>query len=241
MISFLLKTLIAHVLGDFVLQPDHWIKDKQFKKVKSKFLYLHIAIHAVLLLLLLQFNDRFLLAFLIIPISHYIIDIIKIYLDKSINSRLLFSLDQLAHLAVTLGLTWFYYPKQLSFGFQFSNDVWLFFLTILLLSYGVAVLIKVIMSKWDLPEDSDNDSLAKAGKYIGMLERLFVFSFVVMVEWQAIGFLIAAKSVFRFGDLSRAKDRKLTEYILIGTLLSFGFAILIGLLFNFLSGKIHYI
>jgi len=41
--------------------------------------------------------------------------------------------------------------------------------------------------------------------------------------------LIAAKSVFRFGDLSRAKDRKLTEYILIGTFLSFGLAIAIGL------------
>jgi hypothetical protein len=90
------------------------------------------------------------------------------------------------------------------------------------------------MSKWDLPEDSDKDSLSKAGKYIGILERLFVFSFVVMQEWQAIGFLIAAKSVFRFGDLSRAKDRKLTEYILIGTLLSFGFAILLGVLYHYL-------
>jgi len=59
-----------------------------------------------------------------------------------------------------------------------------------------------------------------------------------MNEWQAIGFLIAAKSVFRFGDLSRAKDRKLTEYILIGTLLSFGFAILIGLLYKNITNQI---
>jgi hypothetical protein len=229
MISFLLKTLIAHVLGDFVFQPDHWIKNKQLQKVKSKFLYLHIAIHASLLLIFLELDSQFWLAFLIIPSSHYIIDVIKIYLEKSINSRLLFLLDQLAHLLVILGLGWYYYPEQLSFDFQLSNEVWFIILSILFLTYGVAVLIKVIMSKWDLPEDSDKDSLSKAGKYIGILERLFVFSFVVMAEWQAIGFLIAAKSVFRFGDLSRAKDRKLTEYILIGTLLSFGFAILIGL------------
>lgn len=233
MIAFLLKTLIAHVLGDFVFQPDQWIQDKQLEKAKSKFLYFHIVIHAALLLLFLQFASEFWLAFIIIPISHYLIDIIKIYLEKIVNGRLLFTLDQLAHLAVILGLTWFYYPQQLQLDFQLSNEVWFLFLTILLLSYGVAVLIKVIISKWELPEDSEHDSLTKAGKYIGMLERLFVFSFVVMAEWQAIGFLIAAKSVFRFGDLSRAKDRKLTEYILIGTLLSFGFAILLGVLYQY--------
>jgi hypothetical protein len=40
---------------------------------------------------------------------------------------------------------------------------------------------------------------------------------------------LAAKSVFRFGDLKESKDRKLTEYILIGTLLSFGIAIASGI------------
>lgn len=237
MISFLLKTLIAHILGDFVFQPDHWIKDKQLKKGKSKFLYLHIAIHAGLLLMLFQFNIEFWLAFLFIPISHYIIDIIKIYLEKRINSRYLFTIDQLAHLAVILGFSWYYYPGLLALNIQLSNATLLLLLSIILLTYGVAVFIKVIMSKWDLLEDSDKDSLSKAGKYIGILERLFVFSFVVMQEWQAIGFLIAAKSVFRFGDLSRAKDRKLTEYILIGTLLSFGFAILIGLIYKNISNQ----
>jgi hypothetical protein len=146
-----------------------------------------------------------------IPISHYAIDVLKIYLEKAANSRYLFSLDQLAHITVILGFTYFYYPKELSFRFQLSQHAWLLALSILLLTYGVSVFIKVIMSKWDLPEDSDQDSLSKAGKYIGILERLFVFSFVILGEWQAIGFLIAAKSVFRFGDLSRAKDRKLTE------------------------------
>ena len=63
-----------------------------------------------------------------------------------------------------------------------------------------------------------------------MLERLFVFVFVVTANWEGIGFLLAAKSVFRFGDLKESKDRKLTEYILIGTLLSFGIAIATGML-----------
>lgn len=63
-----------------------------------------------------------------------------------------------------------------------------------------------------------------------MLERLFVFIFVITSNWEGIGFLLAAKSVFRFGDLKESKDRKLTEYILIGTLLSFGIAIATGML-----------
>jgi hypothetical protein len=238
MISFLLKTLIAHLIGDFVFQPDHWIKDKQLKKAKSKFLYLHIIIHAALLFILFQFNIEFWIVLIFIPVSHYIIDILKIYLEKRINTRYLFTFDQLAHIAVILGLGWYYYPQELTFDIQLSNVELLLMLSIILLTYGVAVFIKVIMSKWDLPEDSDKDSLSKAGKYIGILERLFVFSFVIMQEWQAIGFLIAAKSVFRFGDLSRAKDRKLTEYILIGTLLSFGFAILIGLIYKNISHQL---
>lgn len=82
------------------------------------------------------------------------------------------------------------------------------------------------------------DSLLNAGWYIGVLERLFVFTFVVLNYWAGIGFLLAAKSVFRFGDLSRAKDRKLTEYILIGTLISFGLAILAALSYLFFLNQI---
>ena len=78
--------------------------------------------------------------------------------------------------------------------------------------------------------DGNEKSLNQAGKYIGILERIFVFIFVITGKWEGIGFLLAAKSVFRFGDLKESKDRKLTEYILIGTLLSFGIAIATGML-----------
>lgn len=73
-----------------------------------------------------------------------------------------------------------------------------------------------------------SSGLKDAGKYIGMLERLFVFLFVLTNFWEGIGFLLAAKSIFRFGDLKDNNDVKLTEYILIGTLLSFGSAIVIA-------------
>ncbi|EPR73592.1 hypothetical protein ADIWIN_1622 [Winogradskyella psychrotolerans RS-3] len=92
--------------------------------------------------------------------------------------------------------------------------------------------MKTIFSKWNISKlTKDNESLKDAGNYIGVLERLLVFVFVVLGHWEAVGFLITAKSVFRFGDLTASKERKLTEYILIGTLISFGIAIITSLLY----------
>ena len=93
--------------------------------------------------------------------------------------------------------------------------------------------MRLMMSQWVIEEDNTDHSLEKAGKYIGILERLFVFGFIILNQWSAIGLLITAKSVFRFGDLSKSKNRKLTEYVLIGTLVSFGIAIAVGLAYNY--------
>lgn len=45
----------------------------------------------------------------------------------------------------------------------------------------------------------------------------------------AIGFLIAAKSVFRFGELSDRANRLEAEYITIGTLLSFAIGVAVSM------------
>ena len=95
--------------------------------------------------------------------------------------------------------------------------------------------MKTIFLKWNINKlIESNESLKDAGKYIGILERILVFVFIITDHWEAVCFLITAKSVFRFGDLKESKNRKLTEYILIGTLISFGIAILTGLLYQFL-------
>ena len=45
-----------------------------------------------------------------------------------------------------------------------------------------------------------------------------IFIFVITGHPAGIGFLVAAKSILRFEE---AKEQKLAEYVLIGTLLSF--------------------
>jgi hypothetical protein len=59
------------------------------------------------------------------------------------------------------------------------------------------------------------------GKLIGQLERFLIFLFVMTGQIQGVGFLVAAKSVFRFGELSDHQNRLEAEYITIGTLMSF--------------------
>ncbi|MBC7913957.1 MAG: DUF3307 domain-containing protein, partial [Pyrinomonadaceae bacterium] len=49
----LIKLFVAHMMGDFFLQWDSWVKEKEEKKLRSSKLYLHILIHGILLVLLL--------------------------------------------------------------------------------------------------------------------------------------------------------------------------------------------
>ncbi len=83
-------------------------------------------------------------------------------------------------------------------------------------------------------KQKSHEGLKDAGRTIGMYERALILTFMILGEYQAIGFLIAAKSVFRFGDLIDPSQRKRTEYILIGTLISFTFSILLGISTQFL-------
>ncbi len=233
------RLILAHVLGDFVLQPSRWVQHKRTHHFKSPYLYLHGLVHGVLIyFLIFTFTYQPWWIVLIIALSHMVIDGFKNLLADRFNPRFSFLIDQVLHLLVILFCVGEYY-MALPFDFIFNNwDHWL--LALVLLTFVSSRVIQIIMSKWSLPEDEPEASLSKAGSYIGILERLFVFGFILLNQWSVIGLLIAAKSVFRFSDLSRAKDRKLTEYILIGTLLSFGLAILIGIGFKYAQNSLPY-
>ncbi|MBS9523260.1 DUF3307 domain-containing protein [Litoribacter ruber] len=225
MIIFI-KMILAHLIGDFLLQPTGWIKSKEDKKAGSMFLYLHVVLHGVLVFLFL-WNWQIAL---LIAGSHYLIDVIKLYAQTPQNKPAWFLGDQLLHLTVIFGVG-MYFSGMTIFPFWENHLVWLYLTAILFLTVASGIIIQVLMSKWSQNLfDGENESLTNAGKYIGILERLFVFVFVISGRWEAVGFLLTAKSVFRFGDLKESKDRKLTEYILIGTLMSFGLAIFTALL-----------
>lgn len=225
MLALVIKLTLAHLLGDFLFQPDAWIKDKNNKLHKSKYLYFHIFVHFVLLLIVLQFDIKYVLILIFVPLTHYAIDLSKLILSKKIEAKKLFLADQVLHFMVIGFMVNIYEPYKIDFAFLSSTKVLLLFTTLVCLTYVSSVVIKILMSKWKMESESSND----AGKYIGMMERLFIFVFIALNKWEGVGFLLTAKSVFRFGDLTKHREIKLTEYILIGTLVSFGIAILIAL------------
>lgn len=57
----------------------------------------------------------------------------------------------------------------------------------------------------------------RTGEIIGYLERLIIFFLIIYNQIEAIGFVLAAKSLIRHKEM---KKRKKAEYYLIGTLLS---------------------
>lgn len=229
----LFKLLLAHIIGDFFLQPQKWVQEKEKKKLKSPKLYFHIATHFALLFVIL-WDASLWLPIVIIGISHFIIDAIKLIIQKKNTKRLLFFIDQLLHVIVIF-IVFYTFSSNSIFDFSHlitQNNLLLLF-CILFLTLPVSIIMKTIFSKWNISKLTEgNESLKDAGKYIGILERLLVFIFIIADHWEAVGFLITAKSVFRFGDLKESKHRKLTEYILIGTLISFGIAIIIGIIYN---------
>jgi hypothetical protein len=231
MILLLLKLVLAHLIGDFFLQPQKWVKDKEKKKLKSFWLYVHVAIHIALMFLLIwDFNYSTLI--LTIGLSHLIIDGLKLTLQRKKTQRLFFFIDQLLHLIIIVVLGILLYQDDFEFTLKLSANHLLLVICLSFLTIPTSIIMKTIFSKWNISKlTRDNESLKDAGQYIGVLERLLVFTFIIVGQWGAVGFLITAKSVFRFGDLTASKERQLTEYILIGTLISFGIAILTSLIY----------
>ena len=83
-------------------------------------------------------------------------------------------------------------------------------------------------SETDAQPEESLKGLPNAGKWIGYLERILILTFIYTNNIEGIGFLLAAKSVFRFGELNRSRDIRVTEYVLIGTFVSFTIAVVIG-------------
>ena len=228
--AIFIKLLLAHLIGDFVLQPVKWVIHKEANKVKSKYLYFHVLIHfALYLLVLWDFNFWKIAA--ILTVSHLIIDLLKLYINPWFHNKSIpFFIDQLLHVAV-LYICCFYNDLPSHFVLMFKNMDWDLLLAVVFVTFPSAVIMGKLLGPMSNQINTDHKSLPNAGKYIGIIERLFVLLFIVIGRWDAIGLLITAKSVFRFNDLKESNSRKLTEYILIGTLVSFGLAIIAGLLY----------
>lgn len=222
----LLSLLLAHVIADFYLQNDRYCSQKEERKLKSWFLYVHSLLVGVVSWAFVPVCNFGLYA-LVIALSHLAIDIVKVYSPKGLWS---FTLDQFVHLTVLVAVS-FSFNTTMELPVQLADcaanfSIPLSLLAILLCIKPANILIKLILKKYQIGEAQSCENIKNAGALIGNLERILTIVFVIIGQYEAIGFIIAAKSILRFKDTDTAK----TEYVLAGTFLSFGIALLCGLL-----------
>lgn len=228
---FFIKLLLAHLIGDFLLQPARWVIHKEANKVASKYLYIHVLLHFIVTMVLLwDLTYWKLVGF--ITLSHYLIDLGKLYANPYFkNKNIPFFTDQFLHILVLYGCAYYGNLEEHSLWLISQLD-WALVTAITFVTFPAAIVMGKLLEGFSNQIELDHKSLPHAGKYIGIIERLFVLVFIILGRWEAIGLLIAAKSVFRFNDLKETNNRKLTEYILIGTLVSFGLAIITGIIYT---------
>ncbi|MFT4732384.1 MAG: hypothetical protein ACI89W_001409 [Gammaproteobacteria bacterium] len=236
--------LVAHFIADFYLQKHSWIMCKVQNKERSIGLFKHMLVHVgltsvAIILSGIALDYSALIALIVIILSHYIIDIWKTY---RIFVLKYFLIDQVGHLIFITGISiWLsglnIQTVLVELHHFFDTKTLMLIGLYLFLCKPVSLLITLSLTKYTdqfNEAEKENEGLASAGELIGYFERGLIAAFILLGQFAGVGFLLAAKSVFRFGDMRRQSDRKLTEYIMLGTLFSFSFGIAVGKLADYL-------
>ncbi|WP_323783326.1 DUF3307 domain-containing protein [Thalassovita sp.] len=228
MAETLIALLFAHALADFVLQPN-WLASRKHHPGMS-------LLHGALVLLSAQIaTGQFAaLPLLVLALLHLITDLVKTY--GGATGLAGFLIDQALHLVALAGIA-LWAPTLWATGqwpVLLPQSITAVLPHILAVSAGAILAIRaggfaiqLLMQGHALSDTPEEDGLPGGGATIGYLERALIFLLVLAGQIAGLGFLVAAKSILRFGTISG--DRKATEYVIIGTLFSFGWALLIAL------------
>ncbi len=253
----LMALLTGHLIGDFVLQSGGLVE----RKTKN---LLWIVVHVLIVAGVTWVFLGSVAAWpVILPVAffHFLIDAAKVKIQRRLDTAdtksseakdpnhafMLFLGDQILHL-MSLVLIWFVirhwfpttpgnywvqlwgsqYTKGLILISGFSLGVW---------GIGAALQYQMAPLAQEVPGNR-NKGLLKGGKTIGLLERTLILIFVLAGKPEGVAFVVAAKSVFRIGDLTNHEDRLHAEYIMIGTLRSFTYALVTVFLMRWLLAHI---
>ncbi|GAA6186995.1 DUF3307 domain-containing protein [Litorivita sp. NS0012-18] len=223
MFETLAALLFAHVLADYVFQTGWMVANKG----KPLVLLLHTAI--VIATAQVAIGSVMAWELLLLGGLHLGVDAIKTYALPDTATAYL--TDQAAHLAVVAALA-FYAPEL------WANGIWAnqpalpapVILHVMVASGGAIYAIRAggfAVGKLMTPfaDGFTSGGLPSGGTIIGVLERGLIYVLILAGQIASVGFLIAAKSVMRY---EASKEQKAAEYVIIGTLASFLWAILVS-------------
>jgi hypothetical protein len=231
--TILYNLIIAHLLSDFVFQSKKMVENKKWF---SKEMFLHVGI----VYILSAFFSFLWWQAIIITLIHYLIDGVKIELKKKYSTQEIywFLLDQFLHLStiVIVCLLQFGLSNQIftQLNHVTQNNINIVILLAYILitfptGYLIGIMTKNISNEYSKETKKEQDQKANNGLRIGIFERIIILTFVILGQYEAIGFLITGKSLLRFAS----KDESLkSEYVLLGTMMSYAITIIIGVLLN---------
>ncbi len=249
--SFILL-LIFHQLGDFIFQSNEMVSKK---KESVWWLLFHCAIYSTcitLVAMLWSCTIQTLLICLLVFVVHFVIDGIRIIIEKKYSSKpsrlndndksknrkkavvefWLLVFDQILHW-MTLFLFSRIFLNQSCLISDISSVLKItielkhvyIILCLITITSPVATFIKHLLNIYTGEDNKQQDEQKNAGYLIGILERLLVFTMALLSQYEAIGFVLAAKSLARFKEF---EDKKFAEKYIIGTLASVGSAIMLA-------------
>lgn len=235
----LLLLLTAHFIADFYLQSDD-CSEKKIKKFRylARHALMYALVFAIILFLCIPCNVIW-LPFLIVVLSHFFIDWIRICIDRKRNTPkahlISFLIDQTLHIAIICTIVFI-------FELNVHNRSWLsilasnapleqilrYVLIFTIILDPASIFVKKL-SCYVSGNASQNtqEKDAPVGSIIGKFERILTVILVLFDEIGAIGFVLAAKSLARYKQLD---DKKFAEKYLVGTLSSTTIAIIVALL-----------
>ena len=240
MVMIFLQLLCAHIVADFYLQWHKMCMCKmQLLTGKGWISQIgHAFVHGLFAYLFVMNWTNWLVP-VVVLVSHLIIDVLKDiclskiqYKPNDVRSNwecVLFFIDQALHVLVIWMLL--KYVDIAEYTVMCSNildtKVLSCIIAYLIVVKPTSILIGMFTQRWQNVL-LDSRGLHDAGMWIGYAERVLALTFMLLGTYEALGFLIAAKSLLRFQET----DTKRTEYVLVGTLFSFGVAVLLGVIIN---------
>lgn len=223
--NYLIRLLLAHLLSDFLFQTKKMVENKKWF---SKEMFSHILIVFIITFI---FSQNLYIS-LVISILHYFIDGLKIEFNKKkISKTLVFTIDQVLHIVAIL-FCWSSYFGISKMVFKTlllpinNYNISLICLSYFLVTTPFGYFIGLITKRFQKNENN-KPKPDKNGFLIGIFERLIILTFILLGEYSAIGFLITGKSIIRFS--AKNEDIK-SEYVLLGTMISYGITIITGII-----------
>ncbi|KOA20436.1 hypothetical protein CLHOM_10240 [Clostridium homopropionicum DSM 5847] len=206
--SFFVIFILAHLIGDFVLQTDKIAKEKA-SSIKGVFVHSLIVI-LVQMLFLSVFGIKGIISGLISGSIHFFIDSIKLYISKNIflknKQTLYFLFDQAIHIAIILFLT-LTFGKELGENYKEHIGYLKYAVSIITLTYASTVASKILIFDLDLVP-KDKGFFMKDERILDAIVAILIWIIIGFIKWKL---LIIALILVLF-SLYLALGKKLYKY-----------------------------